>query len=380
MSINHTPVSRNKNNDIATSRDNTLKHILFTGGGSAGHVTPNIALIQQFHDQGWRISYIGSHRGIERSLVENIDNIDVAYFPIATGKLRRYFSWQNFIDPFKILFGLWQAFWLCNKLKPDVIFSKGGFVSFPVVIAGWLKRIPVVLHESDLTCGLANRLSYPFANKICLTFADSAQYFQNKQNKIIVTGTPIRPSLLHGERKLGLALCGFDPNKKVMLVFGGSLGAKPINQAIRKALPSLLALGWQVVHVCGKDQYESNLNYPAYRQFAYLDQEFSHVIAAADLVVSRSGANSVYELLTLKKPHIFIPLAKHSSRGDQIENALHFANSGISQVILEDDLTAATLIEKITWTQEHRDEIIAKMTTLELPNSVALIYSVVNLL
>lgn len=351
------------------------RHIILTGGGSAGHVTPNIALINKLRDQNWKISYIGSKHGIEREL---ITKLNIPYFPIFSGKLRRYFSWQNFVDPLKILCGLWQALWLCRKLKPNIIFSKGGFVSVPVVIAGWLLRIPVVLHESDLSPGLANKLCFPFARKICLTFADSARYFrQNQQNKIIVTGTPIRENLSHGDAAKGLALCGFTLNKKVIFVFGGSLGAEHINKIIRQALPELIST-FQIAHVCGAGKIDNNYTYPEYKQFTYLNEEFPHIIAAADIVISRSGANSVYEILALKKPHIFIPLAKSSSRGDQIDNAQHFASIGTSQVILEENLNKETLLAKIRWLMENHQSIVNKLNALNLPDSSKIICDLIE--
>jgi UDP-N-acetylglucosamine--N-acetylmuramyl-(pentapeptide) pyrophosphoryl-undecaprenol N-acetylglucosamine transferase len=353
------------------------KHILLTGGGSAGHVTPNIAIISKLREQGWKISYIGSAQGIEKEL---ITKLNIPYYPISTGKLRRYFSWQNFLDPLKIIFGIWQAFWLCHKLKPDIIFSKGGFVSFPVVISGWLLRIPVILHESDFSPGLANKLSFPFAGKICLTFADSIKYFHNKnKDKIVVTGTPIRESLLHGNSLKGLDLCHFTKDKKVILVFGGSLGAENINKIIRQALPELIKNSHlQIIHVCGPGKIDPNIIYPEYKQFSYLDEDFSHIIAAADIVICRSGANSVYELLALQKPHIFIPLAKNSSRGDQIDNALHFAKKGISQVILDENLNQDTLIDKIKWLIDNQQNVINKINTLNLPDSTKIICELIT--
>jgi len=348
------------------------KCIIFTGGGSAGHVTPNIAIINKLREQGWDINYIGSKQGIEQEL---ITKLDISYFPIFTGKLRRYFSWQNFIDPVKILFGIWQAFWLCRRLKPNIIFSKGGFVSFPVVVAGWLQNIPVIVHESDLTPGLANKLSFYFASKICLTFADSVRYFQDK-SKIIVTGTPVRENLLHGDANKGLELCGFNHQKKIILVFGGSLGAASINKVIRQALPELTK-NYQIAHICGIDKIDADYNYQEYKQFTYLNEEFPHVIAAADIVICRSGANSVYELLALKKPHIFIPLAKNASRGDQIDNALHFTKLGFSQMILEGNLNKDAVIEKVLLLTKNQHVIEEKLNTLNLPNSTKIICELV---
>lgn len=398
--------------------------VVFTGGGSAGHVTPNIAVIdkllayqkckydhqqrrqeqrkdqhqrhkdqqhkgqqhQHRQTQDWEISYIGSRTGIERKLITKLaatrGTRGVNYFVISTGKLRRYFSWKNFIDPLKIFYGVMQAWWLCRKLKPDVIFSKGGFVSFPVVIAAWLHRVPVILHESDLTPGLANRLCHPFASKVCLTFAASTRYFSPQvRKKLVITGTPIRAALLAGDARCGLELCGFVPNKTTVLVIGGSLGADRINRVLRQALPALVTQQkMQIAHICGAGKVDAEFKgrYKEYKQFDYLHGELAHLFAAADIVVSRSGANSVYEILALKKPHIFIPLAKHSSRGDQIDNALHFAKLELSQVIMEENLTAKALIAKLDWLQQHKQEVSVKLAAFDVLPSVDLICEVID--
>lgn len=349
------------------------RKIIFTGGGTAGHVTPNIALIKKFQQEGWDIYYIGSNDGIEKQL---ISEIKIPFFSIANGKLRRYFSWQNFIDPFKIFFGILQAFFLCLKLKPNVIFSKGGFVSFPVVVAGWLCKIPVIVHESDLTPGLANKLAFPFAKKICITFPETIKYFQDKA-KVVITGTPIRSEFLLGSAEEGRKMCHFSADKKTILVYGGSLGSETINKAVRELLPDILEK-FQIVHVCGKNKIAVNYVYPEYCQFEYLTTEFPNIMALADLVISRSGANSIYELLILQKPHILIPLGKRASRGDQIENAKHFAALGFSQIIFEEELTKLNLLEKIFYVDSHHDEIVARLASFEKINSVEEIYKLIN--
>jgi UDP-N-acetylglucosamine--N-acetylmuramyl-(pentapeptide) pyrophosphoryl-undecaprenol N-acetylglucosamine transferase len=354
--------------------------IIFTGGGTAGHVTPNIALIKKFQKEGWNINYIGSKNGIEKELIAPLE---IPFFAIANGKLRRYFSWQNFIDPCKIIVGIVQAFFLCRKIKPNVVFSKGGFVTFPVVVAAFLNKIPVIIHESDLTPGLANRLGFCFANKICVTFPDTVKYLPDK-TKAAVTGNPIREEFFSGSKEKGLEICGFsqplgnEKNKKVILVFGGSLGAECINTAIRKLLPDIFEK-FQIIHVCGKGKIDSNYNYAGYKQFEYLHEEFPHIMAAADLVISRSGANTVYELLMLRKPHIFIPLSKKYSRGDQIDNANYFANLGFSQIVFEEDLAdekSQKLLEKILWVNEHCGEISSKLNTFTHKDGVSEIYDI----
>ncbi len=345
------------------------KKIIFTGGGTAGHVTPNIALIKKFQKEGWQIYYLGSENGIEKELIEGQN---IPFYAISSGKLRRYFSWQNFIDPFKIFFGVIQAFAICLKLRPNVVFSKGGFVSFPVVVAAWLNRIPVIIHESDLTPGLANKLSFPFADKICVTFPETLHHIKNS-TKATVTGTPIREEFFSGDKEKGRQLCGFSPDKKTILVYGGSQGAESINKVVRQLLPEILDK-FQIVHVCGKNNCDASFSYQGYKQFEYLSGEFPHILALADLVIARSGANSIYELLALQKPHILIPLGRRSSRGDQIENAKYFANLGFSQVIFEEELTKDKLNEKIIWAFGHLEEIKAKLASFTVENSVKSIY------
>ncbi len=349
---------------------NTRK-IIFTGGGSAGHVTPNIALITECKKHDWDVYYIGSKHGMEKDL---ISTLAIPYFAITTGKLRRYFSWRNFIDPFKILFGIWQAFWLCRKISPLIVFSKGGFVAFPVVVAAWLNRIPVIVHESDLTPGLANKLSFPFADQICVTFDVTKEHIM-QQDKVVVTGTPIRPELFHGDVLDGLKACGFGSNKPVILIYAGGSGSQAINRTIRALLPQLLKK-FQVAHVCGKNNVDSKLDQPGYKQFEYLQQELPGIMACTDLVIARSGANSLYELLTLQKPHILIPLPKKASRGDQIANAQYFAKQGMSQVIFEETLTPAKLYEKIVWLYENKQETLDKLADYKKVDSVAIIYDI----
>ena len=319
------------------------QRIVFTGGGTAGHVTPNFALIEVFRREGWGIDYIGSIDGVERDMIESIG---IPYHPIRCGKLRRYFSWKNFFDPINLLIGIVQAFFLLRNIKPKVVFSKGGFVALPVVIGAWLNRVPVVAHESDLSPGLANRLSFPFVDTICVTFEEGKKYFKRK-DKVTVTGTPIRDQLLNGNPARGLARCHFNADKPVLLIIGGSLGANAINQCVRHTLEAL-CLNFQVIHLCGKGRIDIALqNKPGYYQLEYANDELADLFAASSLVISRAGANSLYEILALKKPHVLIPLPLHSSRGDQIQNAAHFQQQGISIVVDENTLTPETLVAAI---------------------------------
>lgn len=336
------------------------KNLVLTGGGTAGHVTPNIALLEKLDKSEWNIAYIGSETGIEKQLIAAQG---IPYHPIKTGKMRRYFSWKNILDPFLIVYGIGQAFFLLHRLKADLVFSKGGFVAFPVVFAAWLQRIPVIAHESDMTPGLANRLCYPFVKNICINFASGKKFYRNT-SKLIVTGTPIRQALFEGSKEQGLALCHFHAEKPCLLVIGGSLGAASINRAVRDALPRLLQ-NFQVIHICGKGNLDANLqNKPGYRQFDYVNEELADLFAAADVVVSRAGANAVCEILALKKPHIFIPLSARVSRGDQIHNARYFMQQQVSTVIEDEALTSEGLLAAVMQVYQNSPQITAAIEAL----------------
>jgi UDP-N-acetylglucosamine--N-acetylmuramyl-(pentapeptide) pyrophosphoryl-undecaprenol N-acetylglucosamine transferase len=348
--------------------------IMFTGGGSAGHVTPSFPLIQVLKAQGATIFYSGSKGGIERSLIAPIA---VPYYAITTGKLRRYWSWKNFLTPFQLLLGVMQSFFLCRRLKPDIVFSKGGFVALPVVIGAWLNRIPVIIHESDLSPGLANRLSFPFAKQICITFPVTAKYFKAK-NKVLVTGMPIRESLYHGDRIKGLKLCGFSEKKPVLLIMAGGLGSSVINTAIRRLLQSLTAK-FQVIHLCGQGKLDTKFaSFPAYRQFEYIQGELGDVLACADLVISRAGATSIFELLALKKPHILLPLSRQASRGDQIENANYFSKQGLSVVLYSGEFSDEKLLQKINNCYENLAILRKNLCAFKQTDSVQLMVNLLN--
>ncbi len=339
--------------------------IVFTGGGTAGHVTPNIALIDSLKTRDWQIFYIGSQQGIEKSMIEEIG---IPYYAVQSGKLRRYFSLDNFLDPLKVLVGIVQSYLRLKKIKPDIVFSKGGFVALPVVIGAFLNGIPVVAHESDMSPGLANRLSFPFVNKICLTFDAARQCFK-QQNKIEVTGTPIRSTLFQGNKAKGLALCGFSDKKPCILIVGGSQGSNGLNTAVRNGLEELTAR-YQVIHLCGTGKcLEAHANQPNYFQMEYAKEELADLLAASDVVVSRSGANAVYELLALGKPHVFVPLSLKVSRGDQIQNAQYFQKLGVSTVLDDDLLTSERLIEAVDYIYANRDQIHSKIQSLGITSA-----------
>lgn len=344
-------------------------YVLFTGGGSAGHVTPNLALIERCKTLGWPMAYVGSHTGIEKQI---LSTTSIPYYSVATGKLRRYFSWQNFKDPFKIIVGILQATLLCWRLKPRVVFSKGGFVAFPVVVGAWINRIPVICHESDLTPGFANRLSFPFARYICVTFAETQKHIKARQ-KVIVSGTPLRESLFLGSAEKGRVLCGFNADKPIILVTGGGLGADSINHCIRAILPTLLKQ-FNIIHLCGKNKTDDHYNnIDGYKQFDYVDEEMADFFASADFVISRAGANAIYELIALRKPNLLIPLSKKASRGDQLLNARFCEEKGLSEVLYEEALNEQTLLEKINLLTKTRARYINQLNHYSLPDSIAII-------
>ena len=319
-----------------------MKKIVLTGGGSAGHVTPNIALLPSLREAGYEITYMGSYDGIERRLVEDFG---LPYVGIATGKFRRYLDLQNLTDPFRVIKGFGEARRFLKKYHPDVVFSKGGFVAVPVVRAAASLGIPCIIHESDMTPGLANKICIPVARKVCCNFPETLKLLPG--DKAVLTGSPIRAELAQGNKLAGLDMCGFNANTPVVMVIGGSLGAANVNKAVRAALPSLLG-DFQVVHLCGKDKVDNLLlNTPGYRQFEYVKAELKDLFAMADVVISRAGANAICELLALKKPNILIPLPASSSRGDQLLNARSFEAQGFSIVIGEDDLTPELLVDKV---------------------------------
>jgi UDP-N-acetylglucosamine--N-acetylmuramyl-(pentapeptide) pyrophosphoryl-undecaprenol N-acetylglucosamine transferase len=319
-----------------------MKTIVLTGGGTSGHVTPNIALLPGLRRAGFNIKYIGSFNGIEKDLIKKEG---IEYYSINTGKLRRYFDLKNFTDMFRVVDGFRQAFILLGKLKPSIVFSKGGFVSCPVVWAAWLRGIPVVIHESDITPGLTNKLSMPFAKAVCYTFPESGIHIE--KDKGYNTGMPIRESLLTGSSEKGRKLCGFSDNKPVLMVIGGSLGSEKINSMVRGVLDILLK-DFNVCHICGKGNLKAELEgKKGYKQFEYVNEEQPHIYAMADVVISRAGATVLFELLALGKPNLLIPLSKAASRGDQILNAASFEKMGYSMVLQEEELDEASLVKAV---------------------------------
>lgn len=342
-----------------------MKKIILTGGGTAGHVTPNLALIPKLKERDWEILYIGSYTGIEKELIENAG---IEYRGISSGKLRRYFDWKNFTDPFKVIKGYFQSRKIIKEFKPDIVFSKGGFVAVPVTMAAAHKKVPVVAHESDMTPGLANKLSAPYASRICCNFPETLKYLPKE--KAVLTGTPIREEILTGNREKGLKICGFNGEKPVLLIIGGSLGSVKVNSAVRSVLDKLNEQ-FDIIHICGKGNVdESLLNRAGYVQFEYVDKELRDLFAASDLLISRAGANAICEILALKKPNLLIPLSQAASRGDQILNAESFEKQGYSMVLKEEDLNDESLLKAVKKLYDERAEYIENMKSSVLSDGV----------
>ena len=348
------------------------KKIVLTGGGTAGHVSPNIALLPYLQEAGYEITYMGSKNGIEKNLIADFG---LPYVGISTGKLRRYFDVKNFTDPFRVVNGFREARKFLKKYKPDVVFSKGGFVSVPVVRAAASLHIPCVIHESDMTPGLANKLCFGSAKKICCNFPETLGTLP--ANKAVLTGTPIRGELFTGDREKGLEICGFSAERPVLMIMGGSQGSVSVNNAVRSNLPELLKT-FQIVHLCGKGNYDASLeNVEDYRQFEYVKEDLKHIFAAADLLVSRAGANAICEILALGKPSLLIPLPTKGSRGDQILNANSFAQQGFSEV-LEDEKASDQIVEKVTALYENRAKYCEAMKASHQTDAIPIIMGLIE--
>ena len=350
-----------------------MKRIILTGGGTAGHVTPNIALIPSLLEKDYEIHYIGSYEGIEKDLMSSFN---VTYHGISSGKLRRYFSLQNFIDPFKIIKGFSEAKKLIKEIQPDVLFSKGGFVTVPVVKAAKKYKVPVIIHESDMTPGLANKLSFSSATKICCNFPETVELLPKKKAQL--TGSPIRTELHQGNTQEGEELCSFTKDLPIVMIIGGSLGSVALNTAIRDALPEILEK-YQIIHICGKKNVdEALLQTEGYKQFPYVHEELKDLFALSDVVISRAGANTICELLALNKPNLLIPLSLKASRGDQILNAQSFEKQGFSKVLLEEDLTKDSLLAALSDLFDNKEQYRATMSKSELHNAIEIIVSLIE--
>ncbi len=301
-----------------------MKTIILTGGGTAGHTTPHFALLEKLKTHFDNIYYIGSEFGIERELVKNKG---IHYYSIPTVKLQRSLTLDNLKIPFALNKSVKSAKKLLEELKPDVVFSKGGFVGLPVTLACKSLKIPVIIHESDKSLGLANKIASKFASLTITTFPSKI-----KNSKCF--GAIVREELFYKSRESSLKHYGISGNKPILLVTGGSMGAKTINEQVRLNLDKLL-LHFDVLHIVGKGNL-SNINKKGYYQVEFTDMAYAYSVA--DIAVSRAGSNTAFELIALKIPTLFIPLSKKVSRGDQIENARFFYNQGLSHILYEEDI------------------------------------------
>ena len=350
-----------------------MRKIVLTGGGTAGHVTPNIALLPALKEANYEVHYIGSYNGIEKKLIEDYD---IPYYGISTGKFRRYFDLKNFTDPIRIVKGYAEARKILKEINPDVIFSKGGFVSVPVVMAGKGRHVPTIIHESDMTPGLANKLSIPSATKVCCNFPETLTHLPER--KAILTGSPIRQELLSGDKYKAKEFLKFTSDKPVIMVVGGSLGSVAVNEAVRGILPELLET-FQVIHLCGKGKLDESLkDLEGYAQFEYVKEELKDLFALTDIVISRAGANAICELLALHKPNLLIPLSVNASRGDQILNARSFERQGYSIVLEEEELSKEELLNSITALYKNRNSYIDAMKNSPQQNSIDTIIDLIE--
>ncbi|MBI5413849.1 undecaprenyldiphospho-muramoylpentapeptide beta-N-acetylglucosaminyltransferase [Candidatus Peregrinibacteria bacterium] len=315
--------------------------VVFTGGGTGGHVLPNIAIIDEISKLGGaEVFYIGSKKSSEQDIAEGAG---LPFYEISTGKLRRYFDLKNFVDFLKVPLGFFQAVGILRKLKPNLVFSKGGYVAVPVVLAARLLGIPVWIHEADLTPGLATKICVPFAGKIWLSFEESRRFYKGRNVEVV--GNPVRSSILKGDKKRGYKFTGFSEKMPVCLVIGGSTGAQSLNKLILKNLPELLKKV-QVLHITGRigEKFTENAHY---KHFEFLDKELADCYAITDFIVGRAGSGSLFEGLALKKPMILVPLPRSASRGDQIENAEIFEKHGWAAVLNQETLSPEQLLEAI---------------------------------
>lgn len=350
-----------------------MKKIVLTGGGTLGHVTPHLALIPHLRAQGYEIHYIGTANGMEAPKMRSVEG--VIYHAVKSGKLRRYFSWQNFTDPFRVIAGAFQSAHLMGKIQPDVVFSKGGFVAVPVVFGAWLHRIPVLCHESDLTPGLANKLCKPFAKRFATTFPECAEALGKKAE---MTGTPLREELFSGNRENGLKRFGFDGQKPVLMMMGGSSGAQKVNAALREALPELLPV-FDVLHICGKGNLDDTLkSIKGYTQQEFLDAELPDAMACADMILSRAGANALCEFQALGRPMLLVPYPKGAGRGDQILNAQSLEKRGLCRVLYQENMNAGTLTDAILATWQEKETLKNNLRNAPPANGTARVLELIE--
>lgn len=311
-----------------------MKKLLLTGGGSAGHVMPNIALLPELKNN-YRLYYIGSC-GIEKSIIANVD---IPFYEIECVKFVRGSIIKNLKLPIRLIKSVKEAEKCINTIKPDVVFSKGGYVSLPVAIAAKRMKIPVITHESDLKAGLANKIIAKYSKRVLTSFPETESAFKNGK----FSGPPLRQELFLPKKSDALSYYGFLNARPVLLVFGGGSGSKAINDAIRKNILTLTKT-FNVLHVCGKaNVISTNINNYVQKEF---ETNMPLAYAAADTIISRAGSNTLFEIIALKKRALVIPLANKRSRGDQIENAKYFKKQNLINVFCERDLKDDELFVK----------------------------------
>lgn len=322
--------------------------IVLTGGGTGGHVIPNLSLIPELKKHFDKVYYLGGN-GIEKELVQK--NPDIKFVEIPTCKTNKSCKLCNITFPFKLLSCVHKIKKILKKIKPDIVFSKGGYVSLPVCIASYLLKIPVVSHESDMTMGKANKVIYKLSSKMCTTFEKTSENLK----KAVCTGSPIRENLDKGQKEIGLKMTGLKDDLPFVLVTGGSTGAEKLNEVVFSSLKTLTKK-YNIIHLVGKNKGKK-INSPHYFQMEFCSN-IEHLFATADVVVSRAGSNAICELLYLKKPMLLIPLPKSkSSRGDQVDNAKYFEEKGLACVLYQEDLSPATLEKNIDQLFAHKTKI-----------------------
>ncbi len=363
-----------------------MKKIVLTGGGTAGHVTPNIAILDKLKELDYEIHYIGQRNSVEEKLIRQLSTTKygIKFHRISAGKLRRQKgiknTAKNFTDLFKVALGTFEARQAISAIEPDIIFSKGGFVAVPVVLAGKLSRVPIVIHESDITPGLTNKIALRFAENVCVSFEETSYYIKKMYNKdAVVTGTPVRKEIFNGDKVEGSAICKFEVEEKPkLLIMGGSTGSQFINSVVRNCVKNGMLDEYNVIHLVGPDNIDNSLSTKNYVQFEYLNKELPDVLAYADLVVTRAGANTIFEMFSLRKPHLLIPLSRKVSRGDQIDNAKSFENKGYSSVLQEDEVTEDSLIKAIKDLDKNKEKYINNMDKGSVGDIAGKIVSVIN--
>lgn len=324
-----------------------MKKIIFTGGGTVGHVTLNLLLIPKFLEAGWQVHYIGDKHGIEYQEIQK-SGLDIAFHSIATGKLRRYFSWQNMLDVFKVAWGILQSLGIMVKVRPQALFSKGGFVSVPPVIAARLAGIPVYVHESDLSIGLANKIAYKCAIKMYSTFEQA-----HALTKIEHVGavTKVGEKTTAPNEQIQAIRQRFDENLPTLLFVGGSAGAKVFNDFVT-ANKAELTQHYNIINLSG-DAHLDELSNHLYR-IAYVTDLYQPLMDLADVVVTRGGSNTIFELLAMAKLHVIVPLGREASRGDQIENADYFVKKSYAKKLDESQLNLENLQKMIAELLEQK--------------------------